>query len=982
MIGTYHDILDSTARLYIPDDLNLFPRVAARLNQKKTFIETLRARPALAILLAILALLLLTGVAYAIGRLTGYIPGVGLIDQSALLRVLAEPVSQTRDGITITVTSAVLTSDRTVVMFTLENVPWEALSHQENVAGCSGMAEVHLPDGTSLQFSEGGGGLGQNRFVYASIPAGVNNATLVLPCIGGTLPGKAPEDWELPLHFIPTPPSMTIVPVIEIAPTPTTESMPTESTENPLTLTKVLEVGDTYLLFGEFHSSQPQNGTWWNQTGNVQIIDGKGQAVLYTIPNDIELPPRTQPDSEAWVYKISKNFTPPLTISYPGIYIAAIGQPQEFDFEFDAGPNPQPGQEWTLNKEFTLDGYTIQLISISVDSRGGGGYNFSFDVPPSTDMFAEHANALSIESVNIAGYSPIGGGGGSGGFTQTYEKLPTGKLKIVIMIKHLASGSKKDWQIQWTPENPSVNTSLYGIALKIDKYIPLDDGYYLIGHTEWNDKRITMASPWDWNMHAYDGSGREIPLEPASDTGLLLQPDQWIYHIYGKKFDGPITLRADRMNVVFGTSIQITLDLRPYNFNFSDEQLGMPFKTGLIPMDIPAIQANAFKVTYVKQGDLHGLEIAIQADPVLQDLPLDIESGLDTSGLTSINGGGGSNRDDVNGLVLSTVLTNAKITFPLVLSARNAGINGTWETNWNPPAADPNATPFFAPQACITSEKWKQAVDNPMPLPVGLPGKVLISRGALSPDPSLFISTLDGSAEQALVFGDGSLSPDGTKLVYSNADGHLDIINVSTKQNLALTNGASDLQPFWSPDGTRIVFTRQTHKGENVFVMDADGQNVRALTDTTENPRAVGWMPDSKRVVAVITRDSSNVAQLLDLAGGLPQTIVATQQPGDATLSVSPDGQWIAFVDKVIGRRTSGIYVSRFDGSEKHLLAQLDDWMAMNPVWSPDGKWLAFSVMNTDQYQTHLTPALVNVETCQVVPLTGLNGTIEQWVNH
>ena len=77
-------------------------------------MQTLRAKPALMILLVLLALGLLTGVAYAVGRSLGYIPGVGIIDQSVPLRLLAEPVTITRYGVTITVTDAVLSADKTV----------------------------------------------------------------------------------------------------------------------------------------------------------------------------------------------------------------------------------------------------------------------------------------------------------------------------------------------------------------------------------------------------------------------------------------------------------------------------------------------------------------------------------------------------------------------------------------------------------------------------------------------------------------------------------------------------------------------------------------------------------------------------------------------------------------------------------------------------------------------------------------------------
>jgi Tol biopolymer transport system component len=286
----------------------------------------------------------------------------------------------------------------------------------------------------------------------------------------------------------------------------------------------------------------------------------------------------------------------------------------------------------------------------------------------------------------------------------------------------------------------------------------------------------------------------------------------------------------------------------------------------------------------------------------------------------------------------------------------------------------------MAPQACVTLEDWKQAASATIPLPAGLPDRVLLSRGAIAPDPSLFISSPNGSTALGLVFGQGSLSPDGTQLAYSGADGHLYVMNISTKQSTLLTDDTSDLGPLWSPDGTQIAFSRLTDQGYNVFVMAVDGRNVRALTDMTGGILAAGWTPDSQKVIGVTIQGGSDSVQLLDVAGGAPQTLAFIQQSGNTDVSISPDGQWIAFVDKVLGRMNPGIFISRLDGSDRRLLVQLDTWTISKPRWSPDGDWLAFTATDTDLYSTSFTPGLVNIATCQVIPLKGLDGEIEDWL--
>ena len=61
-------------------------------------MKTRRTRPLVAIDLALLTLLALTGVVYAIGKSLGYIPGIGVVNQDAPIRVLADPVTTSHNG--------------------------------------------------------------------------------------------------------------------------------------------------------------------------------------------------------------------------------------------------------------------------------------------------------------------------------------------------------------------------------------------------------------------------------------------------------------------------------------------------------------------------------------------------------------------------------------------------------------------------------------------------------------------------------------------------------------------------------------------------------------------------------------------------------------------------------------------------------------------------------------------------------------------
>ncbi len=687
-----------------------------------------------------------------------YIPGVGIVDQSSPVRVLAEPVTQTRDGITLTVKEVTLTDEKTIVTYTIENVPDAALSHDENVVGCADSGNLVLPDGTIVKVMGGWGSQVESNNIYPPIPESIATVNFVLPCLRGTLPGKAPEGWELTLYFVPAPPEMMVAPVIAI-PTPTLS--------------------------------------------------------------------------------------------------------------------------------------TIRTTQV----------------------------------------------------TQTQ----------------------------------SAAQDLFGIKLVLDQAIPLDDGYYLLGHTDWSDNRITAVGSGGWAMKAYDSSGQEVALEPASwrEAGLTLEPNQWLYRLYGQVFNGALTLRTTNIGVEFGQSVDLELDPRSFGFNGDDRQLNTTWKIEPITLDVYGMAAKIVQIKYVQQGELTGFELGIEAESELQALPFSLKS--------SVSGGrgassGGSNRDNASGKILTYVLSDGQMSFPLMLSASSITLTGIWDTSWDPPSSDTRLTPTPMLQARLTLEKWQQAFENPAALPVDLQGKVLLSRGALAPNPSLFISNLDGSGEQGLVFGVGSLSPDGTKLVYANDTASILILDLKSGQKTTLTTGLNDSNPLWSPGGRQIAFMRLGDT-QKIYLMNADGTGLKSVISEMDHPQVWGWTPDGRQILyGVRVADGTSQLRLVNPYTGDISDLFAV--PFDSPMPVySPDGKWVAYLDSVPGRMANGLYISHPDGTKKQLIVQLDYWPVTNAGWSPDGKWITFNAINTDLFVPMSTNGLVNIETGQVIPLPQLEGAILSWIN-
>ena len=98
------------------NQLNIDLMHQASLKYRKS-LRPIFLRPAWIAFYAVLALLVVSTliigpqrVYAAVRQLFGYIPGVGIVEQSNGIRVLAEPVSVEQDGITVTVKQVVADS--------------------------------------------------------------------------------------------------------------------------------------------------------------------------------------------------------------------------------------------------------------------------------------------------------------------------------------------------------------------------------------------------------------------------------------------------------------------------------------------------------------------------------------------------------------------------------------------------------------------------------------------------------------------------------------------------------------------------------------------------------------------------------------------------------------------------------------------------------------------------------------------------------
>ncbi len=117
--------------------------------------------------------------------------------------------------------------------------------------------------------------------------------------------------------------------------------------------------------------------------------------------------------------------------------------------------------------------------------------------------------------------------------------------------------------------------------------------------------------------------------------------------------------------------------------------------------------------------------------------------------------------------------------------------------------------------------------------------------------------------------GDVSYSPDGTTLTYRGTDGFGATTSAIYTQPAdggapptKVTDGtAVDTGPMFSPDGSRIVFSRADPDagGSSIMVMNADGSDPQQLTEGTAHDADPAWSPDGTQIAFLSDRSTGDV---------------------------------------------------------------------------------------------------------------------------
>lgn len=184
-----------------------------------------------------------------------------------------------------------------------------------------------------------------------------------------------------------------------------------------------------------------------------------------------------------------------------------------------------------------------------------------------------------------------------------------------------------------------------------------------------------------------------------------------------------------------------------------------------------------------------------------------------------------------------------------------------------------------------------------------------------------------------------SWSPDSNRITFQD-DGDIFVVNVDGSNRKGLVNDpADDIEPAWSPDGSRILFVsnRFNKLYRRLYTIKPDGTDLRTLALASDNyysDYSPNWSPTGNKITFMFYDTANYYTIFTANAEGTDRQHFAGNNNGEDVYKPkwSPDGSKIIF-HKYEGFDAE-IYAKNVDGSES---VQLTNTTGRNfqPSWQP-----------------------------------------------
>jgi Tol biopolymer transport system component len=237
------------------------------------------------------------------------------------------------------------------------------------------------------------------------------------------------------------------------------------------------------------------------------------------------------------------------------------------------------------------------------------------------------------------------------------------------------------------------------------------------------------------------------------------------------------------------------------------------------------------------------------------------------------------------------------------------------------------------------------------------------------------------------------IAPSGSQLWTANADGS------NATRLMANQSAPFDYHPSWSQDGKWITFTseRRADGQSDLYRVRPDGTGLETLVSTDSFEDMGSLSPDGSKLAYVSTAinyttnifiKNLSTGATLNVTGS-DETVGSFVRPHSFYRPVwSPDGKWLAFSSDTNTEWTGhsdgtgwehtqslSLYVIRPDGSDFRKVIGQADYCLGSPQWSADGTRLVYYNITTEAtYNSHGTSNLQETVASQIFSVDVASG--------
>lgn len=233
----------------------------------------------------------------------------------------------------------------------------------------------------------------------------------------------------------------------------------------------------------------------------------------------------------------------------------------------------------------------------------------------------------------------------------------------------------------------------------------------------------------------------------------------------------------------------------------------------------------------------------------------------------------------------------------------------------------------------------------------------LLKAAAATGSPGQAISNVLGTAPADLVAD----WQEATNEAYEGVLARTKLADAYGEALISKDNGGNlNIAPTVSPDGSQLVFlSEKSRLNIEMFLADAEtGKVERRILKTAIDPHyeslqfinsAGDWHPDSRHFVFAGISKGKPILTVIDTERGKATQEFKLSETGEIfNPAFSPDGRFIVYSASVGG--LMDLFVLDRETGERRRLTE-DPYADLQPVWSPDGRWIAFV---TDRFTTDI----------------------------